>query len=439
VISLEWYLILLIIFGSLLLLMATGLPVAFCFITINIIGTVIFFGFEGLENIILSIYSNLNTFILLPIPLFILMGEVMFHSGIGPVLIRVLEKWFGRLPGRLSLLAVAAGTLFSTLTGTSLASVAILGAVLMPEMQERNYKIPMSAGPILGSSGLAMMIPPSALAVLAGAIAEISIGKTLLGIIIPGFMLAIVYALYIIIRCWLQPSLAPIYATKPVPFSEKVMDTIKYVVPQGIIVFLVVGVIFLGVATPSEAAATGAMGTILLALCYKRLNWQVIKKSSKGTISLAGMLFLILCGSAAFSQIMAYSGASAGLTEVATGLPVARIYVVIAMQLVILFLGGFMDVVSIMLITLPIFIPVVEALDYSPVWFLVLFLLNIEMAGTSPPFGLSLFVMKGVVSEDVKMADIYSAALPFLGLDLIVMVMIMIFPSLALWLPYLAR
>ena len=419
--------------------MTTGLPVAFCFIVINIIGTVIFFGFDGIENLILSIYSNLNTFILLPIPLFILMGEVMFHSGIGPVLIRVLEKWFGRLPGRLSLLAVASGTLFSTLTGTSLASVAILGAVLMPEMKERDYKIPMSAGPILGSSGLAMMIPPSALAVLAGAIAEISIAKTLVAIIIPGFMLAVIYALYIVVRCWLQPSLAPIYDTDPVPFSEKVRDTVKYVIPQGIIVFLVVGVIFLGVATPSEAAATGAMGTILLAVCYGRLNWEVIKKTSIGTITITGMLFLILCGSAAFSQIMAYSGASGGLTKVATGLPVAPIYVVIAMQLVILFLGGFMDVVSIMMITLPIFIPAIEALGLSSVWFLVLFLLNIEMAGTSPPFGLSLFVMKGVVREDVKMLDIYKAALPFLGLDAIVMIMIMVFPSLALWLPHILR
>ena len=241
------------------------------------------------------------------------------------------------------------------------------------------------------------------------------------------------------IRCWIQPSLAPIYDTEPVPLAEKVVDTIKYVLPQGVIVFLVVGVIFLGVATPSEAAATGAMGTILLAFCYGRLNWGVIKKTSMGTISLTGMLFLILCGSAAFSQIMAYSGASGGLTELATGLPVAPIYVIIAMQLVILFLGGFMDVVSIMMITLPIFIPVVTALGFSPVWFLVLFLLNIEMAGTSPPFGLSLFVMKGVVSEDVKMSSIYSAALPFLGLDLIVMVMIMVFPALALWLPHLVR
>jgi len=418
--------------------MATGLPVAFCFIVINIIGTMVFFGHNGLENIILSTNSNLNDFVLLPIPLFILMGEVMFHSGIGSVLIRVLDKWFGRLHGRLSLLAVASGTLFSALTGTSLASVAILGSVLMPEMKEHGYKIPMSAGPILGSSGLAMMVPPSALAVLAGAIAEISIAKTLVAIIIPGLMMAAAYALYIMIRCWLQPHLAPIYESDPVPLSEKVKDTFKFVIPQGIIIFLVVGVIFLGVATPSEAAGTGAMGTIILSICYGRLNLDVIKKASKGTIRLTGMLFLILGGSTMFSQLLAYSGASAGLTELATGLPVGPMYLIIAMQVVILVLGGFMDVVSIMMITLPMFMPVVEVLGFSPIWFLVLFLINIEMAGTSPPFGLSLFVMKGVVPY-VRMSEIYTAALPFLCCDAIVMILIMAFPSLTLWLPDILR
>ena len=196
--SVEWYVTFILIFGSLGVLMATGLPVAFSFLIINIAGTFILFGAGGLETIILSIYSSLNTFMLIPIPLFVFMGEVMFHSGIGPVLINVIEKWFGRLPGRLSLLAVASGTLFSALTGTSLASVAMLGAVLMPVMMKHGYKIPMSAGPILGSGGLAMMIPPSALAVFAGALAEVSITKTLMGIIVPGLLLASIYVLYIV-------------------------------------------------------------------------------------------------------------------------------------------------------------------------------------------------------------------------------------------------
>jgi tripartite ATP-independent transporter DctM subunit len=436
---LAWELLLLFIFGSLVVLMATGMPVAFCFMLINLVGMYIFFGMPGLEQLIISMYTTLNTFILLPVPLFILMGEVLFHSGIAPVLIKTLDKWLGRLPGRLSLLAVAAGTLFSTLTGTSLASVAMLGSVLVPEMEEQGYKRPMTLGPILGSGGLAMMIPPSALAVLCGAIAEISIGRILIAIILPGLLMAVIYAMYIITRCSLQPWIAPVYDVPEITISEKLIDTARYVLPQGLVIFLCIGVIFLGITTPSEAAATGSIGTITLALVYRRLNWEVIKKATVGTISVTGMLFLIIAGATAFSQILAYSGASASLSAIATELPITPILIIVAMQIVILFLGCFMDVVSIMMITLPIFVPVVETLGFNPVWFAVIFLINIEVAGISPPFGLSLFVMKGVAPPDTTMGDIYRAALPFCGLSLIAMALIMAFPAIALWLPGLMR
>ena len=174
------------------------------------------------------------------------------------------------------------------------------------------------------------------------------------------------------------------------------MTRLKYVLPQSIVIFLVVGVIFFGIATPSEAAATGAMGTCLLAVCYKSINWDVIKKSAIGTISLTGMIFLILSGSGVFSQIIAFSGISAGMAQFAADLPVAPIMIVVAMQIIILILGALMDVVSIMMITLPIFIPVVETIGFDPLWFLVVFLVNIEMAGITPPFGMSLFILKGI-------------------------------------------
>jgi tripartite ATP-independent transporter DctM subunit len=432
--------ILLLIFGSLLFLMFSGMPVALSFMLINVVGMYFLFGGgAGLETLIDSIYTSLNSFVLLPVPLFILMGEVMFHSGIAPVLIETLDKWLGRIPGRLSFLAVVVGTLFSTLTGTSLASVAMLGSSLVPEMEKQGYQKPMSLGPILGSGGLAMMIPPSALAVLCGAIAEISIGRILIAIIVPGLSMAVVYAAYIITRCMCQPDLAPPYEITPVPFAEKIIATVQYVLPQGLVVFLVVGVIFFGVATPSEAAATGALGTFFIALIYGKLTWKVVYKAVRGTLSVTGMLFLIIAGAMAFSQILGFSGASAGLSEVATGLSLPPIVIIIIMQVIILFLGGFMDVVSIMMIVLPIFVPVVLALGFDPVWFAVIFLLNIEMASTSPPFGMSLFVMKGVAPEDTRMSDIYLAALPFLGCDLIVMILLFIFPPLALWLPALMR
>jgi len=416
------------------------MPVAICFMFINMVGMFVFFGgAAGLEQLIVSVYTSLTTFLLLPVALFIFMGELMFHSGIAPLLIETVDKWLGRLPGRLGLLAVSAGTTLSTLTGTSLASTAMLGAVLVPEMERQGYKKPMSLGPILGSGGLAMMIPPSALAVLCGAIGEISIGRILIAIIIPGLLMAILYAAYIIIRCWLQPSIAPAYDVIPTPLSEKLLATVKYILPLGFIVFLVIGVIFIGVATPSEAAATGAIGTCILAFVYRRLNLEIVKKATTSTLSITGMLFLIIAGARAFSQILSYSGASQGLSELATGLPVAPIAIVIAMQVIILFLGGFMDVVAIMMITLPIFVPVILTLGFDPVWFAVIFLLNIEMAGTSPPFGLGLFVMKGVAPPDTTMGDIYRAALPFLGCDLIAMALIIAFPELTLWLPGLMR
>lgn len=431
---------LLLIFASLIILMATGMPIAFCFLLINVIGVFVFFGGAvGLEQLIISIYSNLATFILLPLPLFILMGEMLFHSGMGPNMLDVLDKWLGRLPGRLGLLAVGGGTLFSVLTGVSVGSVAMLGGTLVPEMEKRGYKKPMSLGPILGSGGLAIMVPPSGLAILLGAIGKISIGRLLIGIIAPGLLMAALYATYIVTRCRLQPSIAPAYEVPPTPLSEKLVATIRYILPVGFIIFLVTGVILLGIATPSEAAATGAIGMLILAAAYRRLNWEVVKKSTSGTLRVTGMIFLIIAGAKSFSAILAFSGATAGLAELTAALPIAPIVVVIIMQVVVLIMGAFMESVSIMMITLPIFIPTILALGFNPVWFGVMYLLNIEMGLTSPPFGLALFVMKGVAPPDTTMRDIYLAALPFLGCDLIAMVLIIAFPSIALWLPGLIR
>lgn len=434
----EWQIWLLIIFGILMILMLTGMPIALCFFIVNVIGMYFLFGgFMGLENLINSLYNSLNSFILLPIPLFILMGEVMFQSKIAPTLIHVIGKWMGKLPGRLALLAVASGTLFSTLTGTSIASVAMLGSALSPEMEKRGYHKSMSLGPILGSGGLAMLIPPSALAVLCGAIGEISISRILIGIIIPGLLVASIMATYIIVRCKVRPDIAPVYDVEKVPLSEKILEATKYVLPQGLVIFAVIGLMFLGIASPSEAAACGAVGTCILAVFYKRFNWEVIKKATTSSLSVTGMILIIIGGAQAFSQILAFTGASAGLAEFTTTLPVPPMVIIIAMEIIILFLGCLMDVVSIMMITLPIFVPVVRQLGYDDVWYAVTYLINIEIAGISPPFGLSLFVMKGVAPKGTTMADVYKAAIPFILCSLATMTLILIFPQIVLWLPSL--
>lgn len=434
----EWQLFLLLFFGSLLFLMVTGIPVAFSFLTVNVVFMFIYWGgAAGLQQLIESLFVSVATFTLLPIPLFVLMGEVMFRSDIAPKMMDTLDKWLGRLPGRLGLLAVGGGTIFATLSGASMASVAMLGGTLVPDMEKRGYKKAMTLGPILGSGGLAIMIPPSNLAVLLGAIGEISVAGILIAIIVPGVLMAALYATYIILRSWLQPSLAPPYEIVHTPWSDKLLSMVKYVLPLGFIVFLVIGVIFAGVATPSEAAATGALGTIILAAVYRKLNWNMIKTSFTSTYQVTVMIFMIIAGALAFSQIVAYSGASRGLVDFATNLALPPLAIVGAMLIVSLFLGMFINLVAIMMLTLPLFIPVVLALGFNPVWFAVLYLLTLEMGATSPPFGLALFVMKGVAPAGTTMGDCYKAALPFLGCDLIVLILILFIPAISQWLPNL--
>jgi tripartite ATP-independent transporter DctM subunit len=430
----EWEWLLIVIFGTLIILMATGMPIAFSFMIINVIGVYIFFGgTSGLEQMILSISTSLTTFTLLPVALFILMGELLVHSNIASDVMDALDKLMGRLPGRLSLLAVATGTVIAALTGSSMSSTAMLGQILVPQMERKGYKKVMTVGPIMASGGLAIMVPPSSLAILLCVIGEISIGKILVVIPFAGVYLAILLAAYIIVRCKLQPDLAPEFEVAKRSFSERISGAIKFVLPVGFIIFLVVGLIFVGIADPSESAATGTVGMVIVILCYRRLTWEVIRKSLRGTIMITGMVFLLIAGATTFGQILSFSGATGGLSEFAIHLPLAPVLIVVTMQIIILIMGCFMEVVSIMMITLPIFVPVINKLGFDPVWFGAITLLNIECAFVTPPFGMNLFVMKGVAPADTTMTDIYSAATPMVLINCLTMALMLAFPSIVLW------
>lgn len=432
----EWWVYMLLFFGGFTALLLTGLPVAFAFTLINVIGVYVFWGGQiGLQQLILSIDSSVSTFVLVPVPMFILMGTVMFHSGVAFKMIDVLDQWLGRIAGRLSLLAVGAGALFGTLTGVAMGSVAMLGSTLGPDMQRRGYSKSMSLGPILASGSLAIMIPPSALAVILASLGKFSVGKLLVGIVLPGFLLAVIYALYIIVRCTLNPSLAPPYSVTPSPMRSRILDTLRYVVPLLSVIFTVIGTIFLGVATPTEAAAVGALLCFILAGVYRNLNWTVLTKSVGAATSISVMVLVILTGSAAFSQLLAFSGVTSGITKLVVDLPVHPIVILILMQLILIFLGMFIEQTSIIIVTIPIFMPIVSAMGWDPIWFGALMLLNLELATISPPFGLALFVMKGIASPDVTMKDIYKAALPFVALNIVLMAVMIIVPGIVLWLP----
>lgn len=436
----EWWEALLPIVVALLALMALGVPVAFAFLAVNVVATYILWGgTRGWSQLILSIQLSVSFYGLVAVPLFILMGEVLFRSGIASRLMDVVDGWMGRVPGRLGLVAVASGALFSTLTGSSVATTAVLGKLLVPDMRARGYANPMSIGPILGSGGLATMIPPSALGVLFAAIAEIPAGPFLIAIVAPGALMAALYAAYIVIRCTLQPHLAPSYAPEPVPLRRKLINTVRYVLPIVVVVFLVTGLIFLGIATPTESAALGAAGALAVAYLFGEMNARSLKVALGSTLRTTAMMFMILAGSTAFSQILAFSGASSGLISTVSALQVDPIWIVVAMQVLLLILGTFMEPLSIMLLTIPIYYPITSSLGIDPIWFGAIMLLNMQMASTTPPFGLGLFVMRAVGPPDLKMSDIYKGALPFLGCDLIAMLVIILFPAFVLYLPSLAN
>jgi tripartite ATP-independent transporter DctM subunit len=320
-----------------------------------------------------------------------------------------------------------------------MSTVALMGVMLVPEMEKRGYKRSMSLGPILGSGGLAIMIPPSSLAIIVAALGKMSVAGVLIGGIVPGLLLALFFAAYIIIRCQLRPSIAPPYQPPPTPLSEKVGAFMKYVLPLGIVIFLVTGVIFVGIATPSEAAATGTFGALILAILYRGLSWNMLKRVLWSTLNMTTMIFIIIAGSQVFSQILAISGASAGLAEWVVGLPIPPIAIIIGTQLVLLVLGMFMGAVSMIMITMPIFMPIVRAVGIDPVWFGLLVLLNMEIAQITPPFGLSLFVMQGVAPPGTTTGEIWRASMPYVTLNLLVLALMLAFPAMVLWLPGLIR
>ncbi|MEX2454108.1 MAG: TRAP transporter large permease subunit [Rhodospirillaceae bacterium] len=432
----EWYSAGALLIGSIIGLMALGIPVAFAFMLTNIMGIFVFSsGWSGLVQIVDNSTSLITTFTLAPIPMFILMGSLFFHTGLAIRVFDALDKLLGNIRGRLCYLTVIGGSLFSTLTGSTMANTAMLGSLLVPEMQRRGYSRHMSMGPILGTGGLAMIIPPSSLGVLLASIANIDVGRLLIAGLLPGLVLATLYGLIIFIQIRLFPDSTPSYDIAPSRLMEKLVSVVVNILPMGLVVFMVVGFIILGITTPTEAAAFGVLGVVILALAFRCLTWTSIKTSLGGTIRTAGMVFFILMNSTIFSQLLAFSGASSGLLEFATGLDIQPFTLLAIMFLILLALGMFMDQVSMMLITVPIFFPLAQLLGYDLIWFAMIVLIALEMSLTTPPFGLLLFIMIGVAPKGTTLPQVALAAAPFLLCDAILVGILVAVPALALYLP----
>ncbi|WP_112323529.1 TRAP transporter large permease [Oceanibium sediminis] len=432
----EWYGALGLLLGTIMVLMAIGMPVALAFLAANIVGAWVFMGGErGIMQLLNNGLGSLTTFALVPIPLFLLMGEIFFHTGLGARMFNAIDRLLGRLPGRLSYVTVLGGTGFSTLSGSSMGSTALLGALMVPEMTARGYKKYMSIGPILGTGGLAIIIPPSALAVLLATLAQIDVGALLIAGVVPGLILAAFYIVTIWLQTRLDPDAAPPYDVEPEPMSRKLLLLLRDVVPMVGVMVVIVAMMVWGVVTPSEAAAFGALGVLILAALFRCLTWAAMKNAVRGALKVTLMAYLIVFGSATFSQLLAFSGASRGLIGWATGFDLAPTVMLLVMFGVLLILGMFMEQISMMLLTVPIFFPLAVQLGFDPVWFGLIMLLALEISFTTPPFGLLLFVMKGVAPPDTTMREIYTAAMPFILCSLALVGLLILMPGIALWLP----
>ena len=444
----EWYEATFFLLGSVLGLMILGLPVAIAFIGANILGAIYFMGgygdfgsqvSRGIGQLLNNALPSLTTFNLIPVPMFLLMGELFFFGGLANRMFGAIEVLMGRVPGRLSYVTVAGGTVFATLSGSSMGSTALLGSLMVPEMSNRGYKKHMSIGPILGTGGLAMLIPPSALAVLLGTLAQLDIGKLLIGGILPGIILAAMYVVLIWGQCKIDPTAAPVYDVELPPILERLKLFSRDVLPMLGVIIGVILLIMWGIATPSESAAFGCLGILVLCAIYGTLRTKVIVDATAGALRVTVMAFLIIFGSATFSALLAFSGASSGLLKWAVSYDLSPYTMLTIMFLILLLLGMFMDQLSMMLLTVPIFFPLAGTLGFDPIWFAIIVLLALEISFTTPPFGLLLFVMKGVAPEGTTMSEIYLAGLPFICCALLVVVLIVIFPSIALFLPSLVQ
>jgi tripartite ATP-independent transporter DctM subunit len=417
-------------------LLFAGMPVAFALFAANLVGAWFLLGdLPGLLQLVDNATAQVTSFTLVAVPLFVLMGSLMFHSGLALRVFDALDALFGRLPGRLCYLTVAGSTAFSTLTGSSLANTAMLGALMVPEMERRGYARHMAIGPVVGTGGLAMLIPPSSLGVLLGSLAGINIGALLIAGLLPGLLLAVLYAGVVWLQVRRDPSVAPAYDVPARPRGERLRLVARILLPLGLVLFSVVGLLVLGIATPSEAAAFGVLSVAGIAAAGRRLTRAVLARALTDTASVSGMVFVLIMAAAVFSQLLAFSGASRVAVEWALSLGQDPLALLLLMFAVLLVLGMFIDQISIMLLTIPIFMPLVKALGLDPVWFGLLMLLALEMSLTTPPFGLLLFIVKGMAPPGTRFGQVVAAAFPFLVADAVLVLLLVLFPSLALWLP----
>jgi tripartite ATP-independent transporter DctM subunit len=432
----EWYTTLLIGIAILFVLFLSGAPIYLAFLFAILAGVYFIIGPAGFPMFANSILDTASITSLASIPLFILMGELLFRSGTMDVLFDSIDKLVGRVRGRQYVLVVVLSAAFGALSGVAMAVAAMLGRAIMPGMHARGYDRGIAAGLIVGGASLAPIIPPSLLAIIVGSIADVSIAKLLIAGVFPGLLLGGIFLVYTFVRIALNPSLAPATSDgerAEVTTGEQIMAVVR-ALPFAIVIFSVMGFIMLGIATPSESAATGVVGALMTAAIYRNLNMKMIWDSVMASITVSAMILTIMAMSKMFTQLLAFTGATSELVALVANLGLDPISMLLLMLAVPFVLCMFIDTIAVILLTIPIYQPVVDALQFDPVWFWLLFLVNITLGAITPPFGYTLFAFKAVVPQ-MSIAEVYRATWPFVLLFLAGIAVIIIFPGIATWLP----
>ncbi len=438
----------LVMFAAALIMLVIGFPVAFTFgavalyfglgaAWIEIIpdgGTLMEFWEEFLSMFSMMpfrIYSIMTNKILMAVPLFIFMGIVLQKSELAERLLESMGTLFGKVRGGLAISTVLIGALLAASTGVVGASVVAMGVISLPIMLRHGYSRPLATGTICAAGTLGQIIPPSIVLIVLADVFQLPVGDLFKAAIIPGLMLVGVYIVYILIVAFLKPDIAP--ALKPeegIKYGASVRKALLAIFPPLTLIVLVLGSIFAGIATPTESASLGALGSLILAALYRKLSYNMVKEASLETVKTTSMVFAILVGATAFSMVFIYSGADEIVENFMTHLPGEKWGFLILSMTIILFLGFFIDFFEISYIVVPILLPISETIGIDPMWFAILIALNLQTSFLTPPFGFSLFYLKGVAPPEVKTTDIYTGVIPFIILQALVLVSIVLFPSL---------
>ena len=421
-----------LLFGGLLFLLAMGVPVVFALGGISVLITFLLDGTNGLYIIATTTYRQITDPGLITIPLFLLMGNFLIHSGISDRLFKALNLWLSGIRGGLAVVSVGVCVALAMCGGFG-PGILTMGLIAVPAMLKHHYNKSLALGSVMAGGVLGEIIPPSIIMIIFAYISRISIGKIFFGGAIPGFITASLYIIYITVRCYLQPDLAP-RAAEEANWKAR-LASLKDIVLPALLVVLVLGSIFLGIATPTEAAGVGAFGSFLICIIYGRLSRKVITTSCLETMKISGMALWILVTATLFGVVYTSAGAQDMLMEIIEGLTVNRWLILVNMQLILLVFGMFMDDYAVLTICAPIFIPIAVMLGFDPTWFAIIFILNMQVAYLTPPFGWALILMKGVAPPEIHTKDIWRSIPPFVAIQLLVLILTMLFPQLALWLP----